>query len=233
LTVSRESSLADILEGIPPTFSRKPKATCAPEHADVALECRLVAVPEPDIFWHYNGAEISNTDSVRVNTYADMHFYVSTVKIDDVDKSREGVYSVIARNREGEARMDLVLKVNTGLPEKPQILEPLYDITINEGETAVLSTQISGEPQPTVEWQKNSKKIADARTVVTRDGVHSLTIDKPTTRDSAKYTVIATNKLGAAQTTCFLAVEGMAYYYYLMLRNRRKLTDNRRRVPSF
>lgn len=200
--------MADILEGIPPTFSRKPKATCTPEHSDVVLECRLVAVPEPDIFWHYNGNEISNTDSIKVDTYSDMHFYVSTVKISDVKKAQEGVYSVIARNREGEAKMDLVLKVKTGLPEKPEILEPLYDITINEGETAVLSTQISGEPQPTVEWQKNSKTLIDIKTVVTKDGVHSLTIDKPTPRDSAKYTVIASNKLGTAQTTCFLAVEG-------------------------
>lgn len=201
--------MADILEGIPPTFSRKPKATCTPEHSDVVLECRLVAVPEPDIFWHYNGNEISNTDLINVNTYSDMHFYVSTIKISNVQKCQEGVYSVIARNREGEAKMDLVLKVKTGLPEKPQILEPLYDTTINEGETAVLSTQISGEPQPTVEWLKNSKKITDIKSVVTKDGVHSLTIDKPTTRDSAKYTVIASNKLGTAQTTCFLAVEGM------------------------
>lgn len=145
---------------------------------------------------------------MKIDTFSDMHFYVSTVKINDVVKLQEGVYSVIARNREGEAKMDLVLKVKTGLAEKPQILEPLYDITINEGETAVLSTQISGEPQPTVEWHKNSKKITDVKTVVTKDGVHSLTIDKPTTRDSAKYTVIASNKLGTAQTTCFLAVEG-------------------------
>lgn len=200
--------MADILEGIPPTFSRKPKATCAPENSDVVLECRLVAVPEPDIFWHYNGNEVLNTDSIKVNTYSDMHFYVSTVKISSVKKNQEGKYSVIARNREGEAKMDLVLKVKTGQPEKPQILEPLYDITINEGETAILSTQISGEPQPTVEWQKNSKRITDIKTVVTKDGVHMLTIDKPTPRDSAKYAVIASNKLGTAQTTCFLAVEG-------------------------
>jgi len=205
----RESSLADILEGIPPTFSRKPKATCATEHSDVVLECRLVAVPEPDIFWHHNGKEISNTDSIKVNTFSDMHFYVSTVRISDVTKPQEGVYSIIARNREGEAKMDLMLKVKTGLPEKPQILEPLYDITINEGETAVLSTQISGEPQPTVEWQKNSKKITDIQTVVNKDGIHLLTINKPTPRDSAKYTAIASNNLGTAQTTCFLAVEGM------------------------
>lgn len=211
--IFRESSLADILEGIPPTFSRKPKATCASEHSDVTIECRLVAVPEPDIFWHYNGREILITDSIKVNTYSDMHFYVSCIKINDVLKTQEGVYSVIARNREGEAKMDLVLKVKTGLPEKPQILEPLYDITINEGETAVLSTQISGEPQPIVEWLKNSKKITDIKTVVTKDGVHSLTIDNPTPRDSAKYTVIASNKLGNAQTMCFLAVEGTCYMF--------------------
>lgn len=202
--------MADILEGIPPTFSRKPKATCASEHSDVMLECRLVAIPEPDIFWNYNGKEILNTDTIKLDTYSDMHFYVSTIKINNVKKSQEGIYSVIARNREGEANMDLVLKIKTGLPEKPQILEPLYDITINEGETAVLITQISGEPHPTVDWLKNSKKLI-IKSDTSKDGIHSLTINNTTPRDSAKYTVIATNKLGTAQTSCFVAVEGMSY----------------------
>lgn len=156
--------------------------------------------------------------SVKVETYSDMHFYVSSVKITNVKKSQEGIYSVVARNREGEAKMDLVLKVKTGHPEKPQILEPLYDIIINEGETAILSTQISGEPQPTIEWRKNDKKISNIKTIVSKDGVHTLQIDKPTPRDSAKYTVIASNQLGSVQTTCSLTVEGIVRNVHKMIR---------------
>lgn len=160
---------------------------------------------------------MSISDAIKVDTFSDMHFYVSTVKIKDVKKSQEGIYSVIARNREGEAKMDLVLKIKTGLPEKPQILEPLYDITINEGESAMLITQICGEPQPTIEWFKNTKKISNIKSTVAKDGVHSLTINQSTPKDSAKYTVIATNNLGTAQTTCFLAVEGILYNKFIYL----------------
>lgn len=107
----RESSLADILEGIPPTFSRKPKAKCVDEGTTVELECRLVAIPEPDITWYYDGKEINTKDNVTVTTDSDMHMYSSIVKITKVKKHQEGSYSILARNREGEATIAITLKV--------------------------------------------------------------------------------------------------------------------------
>jgi len=78
-SMSRESSLADILEGIPPTFSKKPKAQYVDENTNVILECRLVAVPEPDIVWTFNGEDIDEEEikNVRIVTESDMHMYCS------------------------------------------------------------------------------------------------------------------------------------------------------------
>lgn len=112
ITMFRESSLADILEGIPPTFSRKPKAKYVDEGDDVLLECRLVAVPEPDITWYFKDSQVVSQQNIVVVTESDMHMYCSIVKISKVQKKQEGRYKIVAKNREGEASIDIPLKVS-------------------------------------------------------------------------------------------------------------------------
>lgn len=204
-SLSRESSLADILEGIPPIFSRRPKAQYVDAGSNVILECRLVAVPEPDITWYYNGEEITTKNNVKIITESDMHMYCSIVQITKVQKPQEGTYEVVARNREGESKLPIVLKVKTGDKEEPQILEPLKNMIVREGESIVLSTQIVGNPAPKIEWFKNGKPIKN-NIKVDKD-VFSLTLISPTIDDTAEYTVKATNSVGTTETTGFLTVE--------------------------
>lgn len=204
-SLSRESSLADILEGIPPTFSRKPRAQCVDQGTNVILECRLVAVPEPDVIWTFNGQEITTSRNVRIVTESDMHMYCSVVHINKVLKEQEGVYEVIATNREGESRLPIVLKVKTGEEEGPQILEPLRNLIIREGESVVLNTQIVGNPAPKITWFKDGKPI---KTNIKSDkDTHTLTIIAPTTANSGEYTVRAVNTIGMIETTATLVVE--------------------------
>ncbi|KAG8287915.1 hypothetical protein J6590_027253 [Homalodisca vitripennis] len=205
-SLSRESSLADILEGIPPTFSRKPKAKIVKEGDNVELECRLVAVPEPDIFWYYKGKALQPSDSVSVTTQSDMHMYSTMVTITKVKKSQEGVYQVVAKNREGQATLDITLKVKTGEPEPPEVVEPLQDVCISEGESAVLVTQITGKPTPKIVWSRDGQPDTSLPTKVQGE-TYSLTFIKPSPSDSARYSVTATNKHGKASTSCQLTVE--------------------------
>ncbi|EFX78005.1 hypothetical protein DAPPUDRAFT_198141, partial [Daphnia pulex] len=74
-SLSRESSLMDILEGIPPTFSQRPKTKTVDEGTDVELECRLVAVPEPDVAWFHNGKRIKPSDRIALLGQSDVHMY--------------------------------------------------------------------------------------------------------------------------------------------------------------
>lgn len=206
-SLSRESSLADILEGIPPTFSRKPKAKCVDEKTDVILECRLVAVPEPEITWYYEDTKITSKENVVVATESDMHMYCSVMKIKKVTKKQEGRYKVVAKNREGEASIEIPLKVKTGAQEPPEILEPLKPFVIREGETVVLSTQIVGTPTPKITWLKDGKPLKGL--TPTKDGdVNTLTIIQPKLSDKGEYSCVATNDLGTAETKATLTVEG-------------------------
>ena len=44
-------------------------------------------------------------------TESDMHMYCSVMKISKVLKEQEGRYTIVAKNREGEATIEIPLKV--------------------------------------------------------------------------------------------------------------------------
>ena len=75
------------------------------------LECRLVAVPEPEITWFFNGEVLTTSGNVSIATESDMHMYCSVIKITKVSKTQEGKYVVVAKNREGESTIEIPLKV--------------------------------------------------------------------------------------------------------------------------
>lgn len=204
-SLSRESSMADILEGIPPTFSKKPRAQYVDENTNVILKCSLVAVPEPEICWLFDGEEIKTEKNVKIVTESDMHMYVSVLHITKVQKAQEGVYEIVARNREGESKLPIPLKVRTKEKEAPQILEPLHNQTIREGESVILNTQIVGNPTPKVTWLKDGKPIT--ANVKSDKDTHSLTLISPTKAEAGVYTVKAVNPIGSVDTTANLIIE--------------------------
>lgn len=210
-SLSRESSLADILEGIPPTFAKRPKPQCVDAGTDVIVVCHLVAVPEPDIVWYRNNKKIVTKENVTITNSSDMYMYSTTLKIKNVKKSQEGVYRIKAKNREGESSVKFTLKVKTGEQEAPQILEPLQNTTIQEGTTAVLSTVVFGNPKPSVTWLKNGKPFTKVKPKE-KDNTYTVIITNTTTEDTAEYTVKASNELGNAETTAQLVVDGNVYY---------------------
>lgn len=201
---SRESSLADILEGIPPIFSKKPKVKCVEEGTNVILDCRLIAAPEPVITWLFNGKEVSTIENIKVVTKSDNHMYCTVLQITKVLKKQEGIYEIVAKNREGESILPIKLKVKTGEKEKPEILEPLKSAVIKEGETITFVTQITGTPTPKVQWFKDGKELTENKK--SDKDVHSITVAAARDEDSGEYTLKATNSAGTAFSGCTLTV---------------------------
>merc|ERR1719402_908618 len=121
-SLSRESSLADIVEGIPPTFAQRPSTKTVDEGTNVELECRFVAIPEAEVRWFCNKKEIKTSGRIVIENQADMHMYCSFVKISNVTKEDEGTYEVIAKNREGEATntLNLILNSNKVMDKKTE-----------------------------------------------------------------------------------------------------------------
>lgn len=219
-SMSRESSVADILEGIPPTFSRKPKTQYVDEGSNVILESRLVAVPEPEIIWKYNGIKLKTDKDTRIVTESDMHMYCSVVSITNVQKKQEGTYEVTAINREGEAKLPIILRVRTNDKEPPQVLESLRSSTIREGDSVVLSAHIIGNPKPTISWYKNGTPIKGTRD--TDNDVHTLSIITANITDAGEYTLKAENSEGSVETTATLHV--LRKYYIRAMNSLSKLS---------
>ncbi|CAH1395279.1 unnamed protein product [Nezara viridula] len=202
-SLSRESSLADILEGIPPTFSKKPKAKVAPVGSNVELEVRLVAVPEPDIIWSFKGKQITIDQNKTIITSSDMHMYSSILSLKNITQEEEGTYTVVAKNREGEASLDITLKLKPKGEEGPFIVEPLRDVSATEGEGIILSTTVTGSPSPKVTWLKDGNPVKG--TEVSGD-TYTLTLRDVKPIDAGKYILKATNKRGTVETSAQLNV---------------------------
>lgn len=210
-TASRESSLADVLDGVPPLFSKKPKVKCVDEGTNVLIDCRLVAVPKPEIKWYYEGKEITTSENIKIVTKQDQNTFITVLSISKVLKSQEGRYRVTATNQVGETVLPIKLKVRTGEPEKPEIIEPLKSAIIREGETVTFTTQVIGTPQPKVQWFKSGKEIKE-NIRVDKD-VYSLTIVTASEKDSAEYTLKASNDVGTAFSGFTLTVEDSGVHF--------------------
>ena len=70
-----------------------------------------MAVPEPEITWYYKDTQVTTKENIEIVTESDMHMYCSVIKITKVQKKQEGKYIIVARNREGEATIEIPMKV--------------------------------------------------------------------------------------------------------------------------
>lgn len=210
-SLSRESSLMDILEGIPPTFSQRPRTKAVEEGTDVELECRLVAVPEPEVVWFHNGKRIKNTERIAILSESDVHMYCSIIQIKDVRKEDEGTYDIIARNREGEAINHVILNVKVKEIKKipPVVEHPLTNRQVQEGHSVVFTARITGFPMPEVKWFRNGSEVAPGPNFViqqAKNGDCTLTVRSADSRDAGEYVLRGVNEHGTVETKCELTV---------------------------
>lgn len=215
-SLSRESSLADIVEGIPPTFAQRPQTKTCEEGNSTELECRFVAIPEAEVQWFHNKQPLAENNRIKVENQADMHMYCSIVRISNVTKEDEGTYEVCAKNREGEATNTLILNV-TGKPkepvnEPPMIVKQLTPTVCKLGDSVKLETVITGTPTPKVEWTHNGTAIQTASGIkmIEKDNIYSLVIDTVDQNADGDYCVKAVNASGSVQTSANLTVQGEA-----------------------
>lgn len=215
-SVSKESSLADILEGIPPTFFQKPNAHCIPEYSTVEIDCGMIALPEPHIIWYRKGRILNSNDNVTIKTTSKGPKYHSTLRIENIQKIQEGDYEIVARNTEGESRISCSIKVIPEGKQAPEIIEPLVSKTIRKKEPITMRTVITGNPAPTVEWFKNKEPI-EASLIEHDEHTYTYTIEKASLTDAAEYTVRASNPLGSTETKSYLSVQGKATIHLQLL----------------
>ena len=87
----------------------------------------------------------------------------------------------------------------------PAVVISPATLTVNEGGTASFQCSASGNPEPTVTWNKRNNQSQITQSAVSRG---KLELKKVTGSDSGVYQCSATNILGKSQETVRLTVNG-------------------------
>ena len=93
--------------------------------------------------------------------------------------------------------------------EKPTV-QKLNDVTIMEQEDAVFETQVTGKPEPTVEWFSGTTKLEPSDKVIYEQEAtkHKVTLKTCEVKQTGPISVKVTNEAGSAMTKAKLTVKG-------------------------
>ncbi|XP_031426577.1 myosin light chain kinase, smooth muscle [Clupea harengus] len=126
-------------------------------------------------------------------------------------KSREGSLSV---SSPVEDSAEVLEALERKLHSAPQFSQTLSDLTITAGSAALLTCQITGYPDPEVQWLKGEEVLEEQQSHVTmdyeEDGSCSLRLEKVEGQDFGVYTCRAVNDQGEAVCSATLTVKNRA-----------------------
>lgn len=114
------------IDGIAPTFEKKPSIRQADDGRILYFECVILAEPEPTVAWYHNGNLIVQKGRFSVSGVTPLpspltlspqasldpkkaKTYLSVMKIQDVSVEDAGKYKVIAKNELGESNASISL----------------------------------------------------------------------------------------------------------------------------
>merc|ERR1719234_2887139 len=170
--------------------------------AKMSLVCEALGSPRPSIMWSHDGKSLSS----RAN-----------LVIPSLTESNSGVYSCVASNLAGSAKVDFSVTVESPRVELPSIGE-LGNVSAQVGETAVLQCKVTSSLPPSVQWLRKVEEKQEATLTLanmqlvsvsqdqdrrmvnlnqeTGNYLDTLVIDRVTPQDAGLYVCFATNTAG-------------------------------------
>nr|XP_006823007.1 PREDICTED: myosin light chain kinase, smooth muscle-like isoform X3 [Saccoglossus kowalevskii] len=90
----------------------------------------------------------------------------------------------------------------------PEFLETPKSLTVEEGQAAVFTAEVDGEPVPTVQWSKDGQAVSDGGRIKLKSTqfLHTLEIPMALSPDSGIYTCTVLNSKGKCQSEFELKV---------------------------
>ncbi|XP_071792535.1 protein Obscurin-like isoform X2 [Asterias amurensis] len=183
-TVSRGTTLPQFVVGLSDKRITQGSAT--------VLECEITGEPEPDIVWYREGEEIKEGGKYRYEFEGD---HGVLLVINNATMSDCGQYTCKAVNPVGSAESSAQL-ISGGVPAK--IESGPKSIEVISGQTARISCEIAGSPNPEVTWSKYRKEVeeSDRKQMDATESSATLTIRKASEEDAGRYTINVCNALG-------------------------------------
>ncbi|XP_040072551.1 obscurin isoform X2 [Ixodes scapularis] len=168
----------------------------------------------PAFRWFKDGQEFEASERFQV-TFDDIEDNITLV-FQHVTPDDAGLYTCVASTSSGKISCSAELTVQGSVikksPEAPTIHASLSDVEVNEGASAMLELKVTGYPKPKITWKHDGKVIeAGGRYRFLFEDEESMTliIKNVTKADSGKYSVVAENELGSANTDCKLTVNSL------------------------
>ncbi|VDK88198.1 unnamed protein product, partial [Onchocerca ochengi] len=160
---------------------------------------QVTGEPEPEIRWLLNGKAITQDDDrIRIRTFDDG---VCILEVSSLTSEYCGTYTAIAHNIYGDAHANAEILLDTvdmKMAKKPFfVVEPIRELTIEEGAVLCIVCDIDGEPELEVTWLKDHSQIKDDRFVIHKEGIsYQFTVSSVLLSDEGVYTLEAKNTSG-------------------------------------
>ncbi|XP_064928861.1 hemicentin-1 isoform X2 [Columba livia] len=180
---------------VPPVIKSHLKEYVVPVDQSVTLQCEADGYPGPEISWHKDGQQI--TESMRRRILS-----TGALQLVFAQPGDAGRYTCIAANAAGSSSAGVELTVH--IPPKISSTEAQY--TATEGSRAVLSCVAEGIPTPTITWKKDNMLLTEiaGKYQAVPDG--DLILDHVVPEDSGSYTCVAHSAAGEDTHTVTLIV---------------------------
>jgi len=215
-----------------PRFVIRPQSTIAYEGQSAKFFCRVIGAPPIMLSWYRENIELrQSVKFMKRYQDDDFTFIINRCKLDD-----RGEYIIRAENHFGFREEPVFLNVQPRPVEllhfkldepvhrkrepppplwidepdcAPMITFHLRPRIIQVGIGVKLLACIKGKPTPDIRWFKNGKELSKYDYAMNHSaGVITLEIPSCTMEDAGKYSVIASNSLGEAESKAQVIVEG-------------------------
>ncbi|XP_065493477.1 obscurin-like protein 1 isoform X3 [Caloenas nicobarica] len=149
-----------------PRFLAYPRAFTVQSGANAVLSCQITGDPRPSILWEKNKTPIEPSGRFHMEAKGNLY----SLLVSHATSQDSGLYVCKARNSVGETYAAATLKVEAGeLQEEDQCLgdeAPAFLVTpsstrVCRGEDVMFTCQVSGQPCPVLEWEKDGHKLSD------------------------------------------------------------------------
>ncbi|XP_071806287.1 roundabout homolog 2-like isoform X1 [Asterias amurensis] len=197
-----------------PTFTTEPLDQTVSIGQVVSFECKVTGSPTPAIFWQkggeqdlwYRGESYSNG---RIDISEEGELEIQDVRLED-----EGYYTCSALSVSGTADVSAYLTVlvptSTIVPATPGQPPPVIryvpsNQTYLSGAFGLIPCEATGDPDPVLQWSKNSAPIQTNSRIIVRDS-GTLEIGNLYVSDTGLYTCTASNEWGQTSWSASLQV---------------------------
>ncbi|XP_022243271.1 titin-like [Limulus polyphemus] len=204
---------------IPPSFIKTIQGSAVQAGQLVRLDARLSGSKPVDVYWLKNGTKLVPDATHKTLEEGDMY----TLMLLETTAEHSGMYECVAINQAGEARCQTQVLVESKSPQAtptspkvltqearaPEIVKPLKDAVVKEGQPAVFTCKILGSPAPRGKWFKGDAQVKQSRyfRMSVEKDIYTLRISEAFPEDEGIYKFVATNPNGTVTTSASLKVK--------------------------